>query len=98
MNTLDHQIVYRSSVPTKQVIGLVFETVEEAQFFVREKFPEAKLTRGYPYAVETDMFRIVYIPAYQCFIGQRLSHLFTTNEIEQSEWFKGVILPMLTAQ
>ena len=93
---LDNQIVYRSSSSKKQVIGLVFETVEEAKWFVKNKFPEAKLTRSYPYAVETDMFRIVYIPAYEYFHGQRLNHLFTTSEIEQSEWFKGVIRPMLT--
>lgn len=72
--------------------------VEEAQLFVKNNFPEAKLTRSYLYAVETAMFRIVYIPAYKCFHGQRLNHLFTTNEIEQSEWFNGVIRPMLTGQ
>lgn len=94
---MDNQIIYMSSSPTKkQVIGLVFETVEEAQWFVKNKFPEANLTRSYPYAVETDMFRIVWIPAYKCFHGQRLNYLFTTNEIEQSEWFKCVIRPMLT--
>ena len=94
---MDNQIIYMSSSPTKkQVIGLVFETVEEAQWFVKNKFPEANLTRSYPYEVVTDMFRIVWIPAYECFHGQRLNHLFTTNEIEQSEWFKCVIRPMLT--
>lgn len=52
--------------------------------------------RGLPYEVATDMFKIVWIPAYTCFHGRRLNHLFTTNEIEQSEWFKRVIRPMLT--
>ena len=93
---LDNQIVYRSSSPKKQVIGLVFETIEEAQWFIKNKFPEAKLTRGLPYEVVTDMFRIVWIPAYKQFHGRRVNHLFTTNEIEQSEWFKCVVRPMLT--
>ena len=52
--------------------------------------------RSVPYEVATDMFRIIWIPAYKCFHGRRLNHLFTTNEIEQSEWFKCVIYPMLT--
>ena len=95
---LNNQIIYRSSSPKKQVIGLVFETVEEAQWFVKNKFPEANLTRSSPYAVQTDMFRLVWVPAYKCFHGQRLNHLFTTSEIEQSEWFNSVIRPMLTAQ
>lgn len=93
---MDNQIVYRSSSSKKQIIGLVFETIEEAQWFVKNKFPEAKLIRSLPYEVATDMFRIVWIPAYTCFHGRRLNHLFTTNEIEQSEWFKCVIRPMLT--
>lgn len=93
---LNNQIVYRSSSPKKQVIGLVFETIEEAQWFVKNKFPEAKLTRSLPYEVVTDMFRIVWVPAYKYFHGRRLNHLFTTNEIEQSEWFKCVVRPMLT--
>jgi hypothetical protein len=92
----DNLIVYRSSFPKKQVIGLVFETVEEAQLLVKNKFPEAKLTRSYPYEVITDMFRLVWIPAYKQFCGQRISHLFTTSEIEQSAWFEQVIRPMLT--
>ena len=95
---LNNQIVYRSSTQKKQVIGLVFETIEEAQWFVKNKFPEAKLTRSVPYEVVTDMFRIVWVPAYKYFHSQRLNHLFTTNEIEQSEWFKYVVRPMLTAQ
>lgn len=93
---MNNQIVYKSGTKKKSVIGLVFETVEEAQLFVKNKFPEAKLMRNYPYSVETDIFRIHYIPAYKCFCGQRLNHLFTTNEIAQSEWFNNVINPMLT--
>lgn len=93
---MDNQIVYKSSSSKKQIIGLVFETIEEAQWFVKNKFPEAKLMRDLPYEVTTDMFRIIWIPAYKCFHSRRLNHLFTTNEIEQSEWFKCVIRPMLT--
>ena len=79
----------------KQVIGLIFETVEEAQWIVKNNFPEAKLTRGYPYTVTTDMFMIVYVPAYKSFRERRFNHLFTTKEIQQSEWFKAVIKPMM---
>lgn len=78
----------------KQVIGLVFETLEEAQWIVRNNFPEAK-TGGYPYIVTTDMFVIIYVPAYKSFRGRRFNHLFTTKEIQQSEWFKAVVKPMM---
>ncbi len=95
---MDNQIIYISAFPKKQVVGLVFETIEEAQRFTKKNFPEAKITISSPhiFEAETDMFKIVYVPAHECFLGQRLNHLFTTNEIEQSKWFKTVADPMLT--
>lgn len=96
---MNNQIIYMSSgTQGKYVIGLVFETIEEAQMLVKDKFPEAHLTRGIPYTVETDMFKIVWVPAYKDCCGQRLSYLFTTKEIEESEWFRATVRPMLTGR
>lgn len=95
---MNNQIIYMSSAQGKYVIGLVFETIEEAQMLVKDKFPEAHLTRGIPYTTETDMFEIVWVPAYTNCCGQRLSFLFTTEEISKSEWFRAVVRPMLTGR
>ena len=90
---MNNQIIYMSSTQGKYVIGLVFETIEEAQMLVKDKFPEARWMSG---EAETDMFRFIFVPAYKTFHGIRLSYLFTTEEISKSEWFRAVVRPMLT--
>lgn len=91
---MDGQIIcMSSSTQGKYVVGLVFESIEEAQMLAKDKFPEARWTRG---EAETDMFRIMFVPAYKTFHGIRLSYLFTTEEISKSEWFRAVVRPMLT--
>ena len=92
---MQNQIVYKTNLYRKQSIGLVFETLEEAKIFVKSNFPNAKEIVSKQW--ETDIFKIFYITPYRSGHMVRFNHLFTTKEIEQSEWFKSICHSVLTA-
>lgn len=89
------QMVYKTNIHKKQNIGLIFETLEDAEMFVKSNFPNAEKTMSKQW--ETDIFKIYYITPYRSGHMVRFNHLFTTKEIEQSEWFKSLCNGVLTA-
>ena len=92
---INNQIVYKTNLYKKQNIGLVLETLEEAKMFIKSNFPNAQEITSKQW--ETDMFKIFYITPYINGHMVRFNHLYTTKEIEQSEWFKSICNGVLTA-
>jgi hypothetical protein len=92
---MNNQIVYKTNLYKKQNIGLVFETLEEAEMFVKSNFPNAKEIVSKQWV--TDIFKIFYITPYINGHMVRFNHLYTTKDIEQSEWFKSICKGVLTA-
>lgn len=92
---MKEQVVYKTNIHKKQNVGLIFKTLEEAEIFIKLNFPDAKEIISKQW--ETDIFKIFYITPYISGHMVRLNHLYTTKEIEQSEWFKLICNSVLTA-
>ena len=92
---MKEQVVYKTNIHKKQNIGLIFETLENAKMFVESNFPNTEEITYKQW--ETDMFKIFYITPYINEHMVRFNHLYTTKEIEQSEWFKSICNSVLTA-
>lgn len=78
-------------------VGIVCDTLQEAQDFIEKLAPDAARVRGgfSEYSVETNAMRIDWIPTEtERFLGWRLNYVYTTNGIRNSRWFKTVIEPM----
>lgn len=92
---MKEQVIYKTNIHKKQNVGLIFKTLEEAEIFIKLNFPDAKEIMSKQW--ETDIFKIFYITPYINGHMVRLNHLYTTKEIEQSEWFKSICNSILTA-
>lgn len=85
-----------SSKIDKIRVGVVCETFQEAQKFINRLASDYKVVRNKPYTITTNCLMVTWIPAYlECFHGYRLSHVYTTEEIASSAWFKTIIRPMM---
>lgn len=89
---------YKKTNIRKIPVGLVFEDAEDAKLVLHKLEPQPfDIVVHNANLIETRSLLIYLIKAGTSgFLGSRLSFVYTTKEIAESEWFKAVIRPMLT--
>lgn len=89
---------YKQSKVRKIPVGLVYDDVDAAKRMLCKLEPQPfDLIVHQPGLVETRSLMVHLIKAGDYnFHGCRLSFIYTTKEIADSEWFNTVIRPMLT--
>lgn len=89
---------YKKSNIRKIPVGLVFEDAEDAKLVLHKLEPQPfDIVVHNANLLETRLLIVHLIKAGDVgFCGARLSFVYTTKEIANSEWFKSVIRPMIT--
>ena len=76
-------------------IGLICESRSEVEDFILKNINCAQRGIDGNLLLEQDYFVFHHIKPYTFFKGRRLSQVYTSLEVAQSDWFRCVIRPML---
>lgn len=88
---------YKQSKVRKIPVGLVYDDIDAAKRMLCKLEPQPfDMIVRQPGLVETRSLMIHLIKEGDYFHGCRLSFVYTTKEIADSEWFRTVVRPMMT--
>lgn len=79
-------------------IGLICENRSDVDRFISKNINCAQRGIDGKLLLEQEYFVFHHIKPYTSFHGSRMSQVYTDLDVAQSDWFRGVIRPMLVGE